>query len=68
MFDNIIASEESDVMMNKHLQITNPPAVFVYDKTGQKWEIFTADFDAEDDPQAPGIYDRVEELVAQWIE
>ena len=67
-FDNIIASEESQVMMDKHLRITNPPAVFVYDKTGQRHEKITPDLDAEDGPQAAGIYDRVEELVAEWIE
>jgi hypothetical protein len=63
-FDNIIASEESDVMY-KHLGITNPPAVFVYDITGQKRETFTTAFN--DDPQAPGIYDRAEALVAEWV-
>ena len=63
-FDNIIAGEETDVMY-QHLQITNPPAVFVYDKTGQRHEKIVPD---EYNLQAPKVYERVNALVAEWIE
>ena len=66
-FDNIIASEESEVMMNQHLRITNPPAVFVYDKTGRRREKIMPDVEAESDRPAPKIYDRVGQLVAELM-
>jgi thiol-disulfide isomerase/thioredoxin len=64
-FDNIIAAEDSDTMLDK-LQIDGPPAVFVYDTAGELRQKFAPDFDAEDD--APGLYDRARPLVAELIE
>ncbi len=55
-FDNLMSSEESDVLYRK-FKLNAVPAVFVYDRSGKLRERF----------ESEGAYEKVRELVAELV-